>query len=406
MGEIRVALRTPVGRGFALIALATVATGFAMAANQNIGSNFFKQELHLSGPQFGYITAIREIPGFLLIFLTAIFYRLTLPRLTALALAVLAIGYGFYGFATSFWTLAPWVIISSMGYHTWLQTQGALGMSLTTKNRAGSILGRVSALNSAGAVTAMLVVLVAFSLDWLTFRSTFVICGLLALLAAVAIFFFPNLRDGEEQAVLPKREPILFRREYRNYYLLNLLDGGRQQIFFSFGLWVLVEHYKLGVPLISGVLLAVTAMNMTLGPWIGRQIDRRGVRRILEIANVGYIVALLGYGFADNESIAIGCYVIYSFIFPLSYIGSSTYLRQIAPPEELAPSLAMGVTMQHVAAIVVPLAAGYILNFVGYQIPFIIACGFAATTFLVTRRLSPETQQVASRLAPQEAVAD
>jgi MFS family permease len=147
-------------------------------------------------------------------------------------------------------------------------------------------------------------------------------------------------------------------------------------------------------------------MNMTLGPWIGRQIDRRGVRRILEIANVGYIVALLGYGFADNESIAIGCYVIYSFIFPLSYIGSSTYLRQIAPPEELAPSLAMGVTMQHVAAIVVPLAAGYILNFVGYQIPFIIACGFAATTFLVTRRLSPETQQVSSRLAPQEAVAD
>jgi len=95
--------------------------------------------------------------------------------------------------------------------------------------------------------------------------------------------------------------------------------------------------------------------------------------------------------------------VIYSFIFPLSYIGSSTYLRQIAPPEELAPSLAMGVTMQHVAAIIVPLAAGYILNFVGYQIPFIIACVFAALTFFVTRRLSPDTQQVASRVAPQEA---
>jgi MFS family permease len=206
--------------------------------------------------------------------------------------------------------------------------------------------------------------------------------------------------------VLPEREPILFRKEYRHYYLLNLLDGGRQQIFFSFGLWVLVEHYKLGVPLISGVLLAVTTMNMTIGPWIGRQIDQRGVRRILEIANIGYILALLGYGFANNAIVAIGCYVIYSFIFPLSYIGSSTYLRQIAPPEELAPSLAMGVTMQHVAAIAVPLAAGYILNFVGYQIPFIIACVFAATTFFVTRRLSPETQQVSSRLVVREASAD
>lgn len=397
MRDLRSVARTPVGRGFALIALATLATGFAMAANQNIGSNFFKQELHLTGPQFGYITAIREIPGFLLIFLTAIFYRLTLPRLTALALAVLAIGYGFYGFATSFWGLAPWVIISSMGYHTWLQTQGALGMSLTTKQRAGSILGRVASLNSAGAVAAMLVVLVSFRFRWLDFRSTFIICGLLALIAATAIFFFPNLRDGEVERVLPAREPLLFRKDYRYYYLLNLLDGGRQQIFFSFGLWVLVEQFRLGVEVISGVLLAVTALNMTVGPWIGRQIDRRGVRRILEIANVGYILALLGYGFADNAMVAIVCYVIYSFIFPLSFIGSSAYLRKIAPPEELAPSLAMGVTMQHVAAIVVPLTAGYILNFVDYQIPFIIACGFAATTFFVTRHLSPETQQVASR---------
>ncbi len=404
MQDVRATLRTPVGRGFALMALATMATGFAMAANQNIGSNYFKEQLHLSGPQFGYITAIREIPGFLLIFLTAIFYRLTLPRLTALSLAVLAIGYGFYGLSTSFWTLAPWVVISSMGYHTWLQTQGALGMSLTTKNHAGSILGRISALNSAGAVAAMIVVLVSFEFHWLTFRSTFVICGILALLAAVAIFFFPNVRDGEVQQVLPKREPIVFRREYRYYYLLNLLDGGRQQIFFSFGLWVLVENFKLGVPVISGVLLAITSLNMTLGPWIGRQIDQRGVRRILEVANVGYIVALAGYGFANHWAIAVGCYVIYSFIFPLSYIGSSTYLRKIAPPEDLAPSMAMGVTMQHVAAIVVPLAAGYILNFVGYQIPFIIACGFAASTFFVTRRLSPDTQQVASRSAPQEAV--
>jgi len=33
-------LRTPVGRGFALIAVATASTGFAMAAQQNIVSNY------------------------------------------------------------------------------------------------------------------------------------------------------------------------------------------------------------------------------------------------------------------------------------------------------------------------------------------------------------------------------
>src|SRR5689334_6411926 len=124
--RVRGGLHTPVGRGTALLVAATLATGFAMSAQQNIVANYFERDLHLDGSQFGYITAIREIPGFLLIFLTALFYRVSLPRLTAGALALLAVGYGLFGWSDSFWTVAPWVILSSMGYHTWLQTQYAL----------------------------------------------------------------------------------------------------------------------------------------------------------------------------------------------------------------------------------------------------------------------------------------
>ncbi|HET7080561.1 MAG TPA: hypothetical protein VFM49_24260, partial [Chloroflexia bacterium] len=255
-------LRTPVGRGFLLLIVATAATGFAMAAQQNIVANYFEGVLGLDGAQFGYITAIREIPGFLLIFLTALFYRLSLPRLTALALLVLAVGYGLYGWSNSFWTVAPWVIISSMGYHTWLQTQYALGMSLTTEARSGGILGRLSAINSAGGLAAMVVVLVGFGQGWLDFRLTFVVCGVLALIAAVAIFGFPHVHNGEVQAAAARRQPIVWRKEYRYYYLLNLLDGGRQQIFFSFGLWVLVHHFALDVPTVSAILLTVTCLSM------------------------------------------------------------------------------------------------------------------------------------------------
>ena len=43
--EARLAWDTPVGRGFALAAVATAATGFAMAAQQNIVSNYFEHEL-------------------------------------------------------------------------------------------------------------------------------------------------------------------------------------------------------------------------------------------------------------------------------------------------------------------------------------------------------------------------
>lgn len=390
--------RTPVGRGFTLIIIATAAAGFAMAAQGNIVANYFEHVLRLNGPEFGYITAIREIPGFLLIFLTALFYRVSLPRLTAGALTLLAIGYVFFGMSNSLWSVAPWVIISSMGYHTWLQTQYALAMSLTTEQRSGSILGLISSVNNGGSLVAMLVVLVTFNAGWLSFGSTFVLCGLLALLAAFAIVGFPHLRDGQAQAQASNREPIVLRRAYRYYYWLNLLDGGRQQIFFSFGLWVLVHRFNLDVPAISAILIVVTLMNTVLGRWIGRQFDVRGERPMLAIVNVGYVIALVGYALADNVVLAVACYIIYAFIFPISGIGATTYLRKVAAADELAPSLAMGVTLQHAAAIIVPVATGFVLNYVGYQVPFLIAGVFACLTFIVTRRLEPESQKSPRRI--------
>jgi predicted MFS family arabinose efflux permease len=387
------------------MAVAAAAFGFALAAQQNIVSNYFEGELGLGGPEFGYITAIREIPGFLLIFLTALFYRLSLPHLTAGALLLLAIGYGFFGLSTSFMTVVPWVIISSMGYHTWLQTQPALGMSLTTEDRSGAILGRISAITQGGALTAMAFVFLAFYYEWLSFRAMFVVCGVMALVAAIAISRFPHLHDGKVQEVRVQRERIVLRRDYRLYYLLSLLDGARQQIFFSFGLWVLVDHFGLGVPAISAVLLVVAFSSMVLGPWIGRQIDLRGERHMLAVVNVAYIVALLGYALIDQVALALLCYVIYMFIFPFSAMGASVYLRKIAPVSDLAPSFAMGLTMQHAAAVVVPIVTGFVLNFVGYQIPFLIASGFAVVTLFVTRRIDPANQKSAGRLQEDAALA-
>ncbi len=391
-------LRTPAGRGFVMIVIATFAAGFAMAAQQNIVANYFEHDLGLSGAEFGYITAIREIPGFLLIFLTAMFYRLSLPWLTAGALVLLAIGYGLFGVSTSLLSVAPWVVISSIGYHTWLQTQYALAMSLTTEQRAGRILGTIASVNSIGSLVAMLVVLVAFQFKWLTFDSAFVLCGLLAFVAAIAIFRFPHLVDGISAIRPAKREPIVLRKDYKFYYLLNLLDGGRQQIFFSFGLWVLVHRFGLNVPTISIVLIAVTALNTVLGPWVGSLIDIHGEKPILAVSNIGYVIALVGYALVNDVWLAVGCYVIYSFIFPLSSMGATTYLRKVAANDEIAPSLAMGVTLQHVAAIIVPVATGYVLNYVGYQIPFAIAAVFAVLTFFVTRRLAPDTQKSPRRI--------
>jgi predicted MFS family arabinose efflux permease len=392
-----------VRRGYILMILMTAAFGMAMAAQQNVVTNYFEDVLNLKGPQFGYITAIREVPGFLLIFITALFYRLSIPRLTALALVLLAIGYALFGTATSFWTVAPWVIISSMGYHTVLQTQYALGLSLTSENKSGSVLGTMSAVNFGGGLAAMIFILLAFHFDWISYQTTFMIAGALAFLAAIAIFRFPNLRDGQEVTQRVQREPFVVRRPYRFYYYLSLLDGCRQQIFFSFGLWVLVNHYGLGVPSISALLIVVNLTAMLSGRRIGQMIDSYGEKQILGAVNIAYVVALAGYALVQNVYFAAFCYAIYQFIMPLSSVGSATYLRKVSAADDIAPSLAMGVTLQHAAAIVVPIAAGFILNFVGYQIPFLIACIFACIAVAVTRKLDPANQKAPQRIAEDEA---
>jgi MFS family permease len=176
------------------------------------------------------------------------------------------------------------------------------------------------------------------------------------------------------------------------------LDGGRQQVLFAFGLWVLVHQYGMSPSQISALLIAVTTASVLTSRWIGRLVDLHGERRMLSLVNIGYVISLLGYALAGNVYVACACYVIYYFIWPLSSIGSATYLRKVAVAEEVAPSLAMGVSLQHAAAIVVPISVGYILNYVSYQVPFFIAACFAATTILVTRRLDPETQKSPARV--------
>jgi predicted MFS family arabinose efflux permease len=402
---VRETWRTPAGRGFIILAATMAAFGFAVNTQSSIVTNYLDGVLGLSGPQFGYFTAVRETGGLILIFLTALFYRVSLQKLTAGALVVLGLSYALFSAATDFWTVLPWTFIGSLGLHTVLQTQVSLGMSLTTENKTGSVLGRVSAVGQVGTFIALVLVYLSFKFHLLSYTPTFIILGVVAVLGAFAIIRFPHLHEGQVRKVAPKRERLVFRRAYRYYYLIVFLDGARQQVFFSFGLWVLVHHFGLGVANIALVMLGVTFGCMLTASRLGRRIDRHGERAFLTVINVAYIVALVGYALAPSVWVACVFYLLYAIISPLSYMGAATYLRKISTAADLAPSLAMGLTMQHVAAIVVPVAAGFILNFVGYQVPFYAACGIAVITIFVTLRLNPATQKCAARIAADEAEA-
>jgi predicted MFS family arabinose efflux permease len=386
-----------------MLATMQLAYGFANSALNGMVTNFFEEVLHFSGPQFGYMTAIRETGGLLLILLMALLYRVSIQRLTAAAMFLLAVGYGLFGIATGFTAVIPWILLSSFAMHTVLQTQFALGLSLTTQERSGRVLGSMAAYTQAGTLAALVAIFFIFRYGLLSYEYAFILTGGVAFVGAIAIFPFPHLHEGMERMVAPKREPLVWRRDYRYYYWLNLLDGARQQIFFSFGLWVLVHRFKLTVAELSLVLMAVTFVSIFASSYVGRLIDRLGERRVLQGINFGFVIALGGYALANSVYLACVFYVLYSFIALFSAIGASTYLRKIAVPEEIAPSLAMGITLLHATAVAVPVITGFVLNFVGYQVPFFIACGIALIAVVVTQRLDPVAQRTAARVALDEA---
>ena len=401
--SLRQLWKSPAGHGFIMLAVMQFGYGFAQAATNTVNTNFFDDVLRFSGPQFGYMTAIRELGGLCLILLMALLYRVSIQRLTAMALLLMAVGYGLMGVATNFFNVIPWILIGSFGLHTVLQTQYSLGMSLTTPEKSGHVLGRMTAASQGGMFVAFVAVYLGFRFHLISYFWIFAICGLFALMGAFVIFPFPHLHEGEQRKVAPKREPLVWRREYKYYYLLNLLDGVRQQIFFSFGIWVLVSRFKFTVPDVALLMMSVTFVAILTSARIGRLLDRVGERRVLQVINIGYVIALGGYALSGNVVLACLFYLMYSFISPFSTIGASTYLRKIAVPEEVAPSLAMGVTLLHATAVVVPVVAGIILHYVGYRVPFFIACGSALIMVGVTQKLNTKAQRTPARVALDEA---
>jgi predicted MFS family arabinose efflux permease len=75
-----------------------------------------------------------------------------------------------------------------------------------------------------------------------------------------------------------------------------------------------------------------------------------------------------------------------SLFFMLS-MSLNTYISRIADPEDLRPTLSMAVTMNHVAAVVMPLVGGYLWMAAGYETIFSTGLALSLVAFFVARGL-------------------
>jgi MFS family permease len=330
--------------------------------------------------------------------------RFGMARATAISFFIAGVGFMAFALTGSFAAVIIPTLISSLGYHSVMQLQPALGLSLAKKGEEGSVLGRFSSIGFFGAMIAMIAVFLSLLAveHWQgdlrahqapVLRTFFVVAGIAGVIGAIAIIRFPVSRADE--AAIKSAPRITWRREYRLYYWLSFLDGSRMQIYFAFASFVLVEEFNVNARALTLLLIVAAVINWLTGKPIGRAVDRFGEKKVLTVGYFCHLFVFLGFALTPSVWIAYLCYLGYNWLSLFS-IGTTTYLRKICTREDLAPSLAMGVSLSHLTAIVVPIFGSALWDRLGYQFPFLFGTVFIVLSLFATQKIDAARQRIAA----------
>jgi len=364
-------------RDWLLLAGATVAFGLGFGINSGAAPSFAVQFLQIPREGLGLLESLREVPGLLTAAIMGIVATIAAPRLAALALLFLAAGIGATGQARGFWPLVFCNVVWSVGLHVWLTVQPGLTLTLSREGHHGHGLGLMSRYQSLAVMAGLLFVrLLAAPLGY---GLTFAVAG-----AAVAAGCLYALRLSTPlRGALVQR--LVFRPRYWRYYGLMLLDGGRRQVVQTFAILILIKEFQVPVGTVALLLLLNSGLTMLAAPVVGRWTDRYGEKSMLTIYYC--LVACVFFTYTRIPALAAGTGLrpewLFYGIFALDNllftgsVGIQTYIRHTAPPEDLSPSLAMGLTWNHVAAVSVPLVAAWVWQQYGYRQIFLCGIGLA-----------------------------
>ena len=338
--------------------------------------NFMVEQLSIRPEQLGILETVRETPGFILVFIAALTMRVAEPVLASGALLLEAIGMSSVYFVASVDTLILISFTWSLGLHTWMPLNQSIALALSDDTNRGMRLGQVRSTTSLANLVGM--GLVAVLAAPLGLRSIFLVAGAGIFVAALLVFTIPrNLRRVEK----PR---LVFKRKYGLYYALTFLEGSRKQVFITFAVFALVKVYGATVSEIALAMVAISIVNLLIAPMVGKAIDRWGERRILTINYVALVFIFISYAVVTYLPALFGIYILDGIVYTLS-IAVTTYVDRIAEPRDVMPTLSMGVTANHLAAILIPVTGGLLWATYGYQLFFIAGAVIVAVSLLVAR---------------------
>ncbi|HEY8564049.1 MAG TPA: MFS transporter [Beijerinckiaceae bacterium] len=362
------------------------------ASWQALLNNFAKETAGFTGWEIGLLQSVREIPGFLAF--TAIFWFMVMREQTLayVSLLLLGLGVALTGYFPSVPGLLITTTIMSVGFHYFETANQSLSLQLLPKAEAPRVLGQVAGAAAAAQLAAYGLIAVASRFWQPSFETVFAVAGVATIaLALGAMLLFPRF-----QGTVPQRKEIVLRRRYWLYYALTFMSGARRQIFMAFGGFLLVERFGYTLGDLAQLLFATCAVNTLAAPLLGRLVGRIGERNTIILENVVLVGVFAGYAITGDPRVAGALFLIDGVFFTLT-LAQRTYLQKIADPADIAPTSSVAFTINHIAAVAMPVTFGYLWirdPGIVFQIGTVIALTSLTLAFLVPRHPGPGQETI------------
>jgi len=347
---------------YGYLLLLTVCSTAGLHVWRTLFDNFAVHIVNLNGAHVGVLQSVREIPGLLSLLVVYVLLIVKEHRLSALAVLLLGLGVALTGMLPTFYGLIFTTLVMSFGFHYFETTNQSLTLQYFDKQTAPLVFGRLRSYAAGTNVCCGLLVL--FLAPLLDFRELYFIFGVIIMLAAL----WALTKNPSDRNLPVQRKQMIIRRRYWLYYCLTFMAGARRQIFVAFAVFLLVKKFGFSVPEIAVLFMLNNVVNFFLSPYIGKWVVRYGERNMLSVEYFFLIIIFIAYGLVESRYVALALYIADHIFFNFS-LAIRTFFQKIADPEDIAPSMAFGFTINHIAAVFLPVAGG-LLWLVDYRLVF------------------------------------
>lgn len=359
------------------LAVMTAASMVGLQGYTILFNNYAVEVIKLDGQGIGIIQSVRELPGFLALLTIYVMLVMDEHRLSAVSIVLLGIGTALTGLFPSFAGLAFTTLVMSFGFHYFETTNQSLTLQYFSTGVSPLVFGRLRSLAAVSSIaTGILIWILGRFMDY---RGIFLLIGLFVACAGIWGFF----QEPTHAGVAKQRQRMFLRRKYFLFYFLTFFSGARRQIFMVFSIFLLVKFFDFTVQEMAFLFIVNNLIAYVMNPVIGRAIVRFGERKISSIEYLGVIVIFLTYALSHSKVLVASMYVADSLLFNFS-VAIRTYFQKVGDPQDIAASMAVGFTINHIAAVFLPALGGY-LWMIDYRIPFFAGAALGCVSLVAAQ---------------------